>query len=203
MQDQRPSSASVTVLRVLFILPPNITCPPPVLPQHVILPQYVHLSQLTSLCQSAQVHGGCKKLQHTTRFFWCVSLYGVPTNGAQLHNVRWTDTCMSLAKNPSSSVLSRVCFSRTSSLLCLLQWNVPSRVCLSLLPVSTSGKPSFTCLFQQNTIQNKWLQRTLKFPLEGLTGKRTKRRDTGWRGQKWEANKGWVLSDCVYKYDMP
>ena len=43
----KPSSASVTVHRVLFIPPPNITCPPCVLPQHVCL------SQLTSLCQSA------------------------------------------------------------------------------------------------------------------------------------------------------
>ena len=68
--------------------------------------------------------------------FWCISLYGVLTNAAQLHNVRWTNTGVMLAKNPSLRVLSHTNFSRTSSLLCLLQWNVLSRVCLSLSPMS-------------------------------------------------------------------
>ena len=75
-------------------------------------------------------------------------------NAAKLRNVRRTDTCPLLAKNPSSRVLSCACFSRTSSLLCLLQLNVPSRVCLSLSPVSTSRKHSFTYLPQQNTTQH-------------------------------------------------
>ena len=34
-----------------------------------VLPQHVCLSQLISLCQSVQVHGSSKKLQHTTRSF--------------------------------------------------------------------------------------------------------------------------------------
>ena len=84
-----------------------------------VLPQHVSLSQLTSLCQSARVCGSSEK--HTARslFFWFVSLYGVPTNGVQLSNVRWTNTCLSLRKTPSSRVLSRACFSRTSFHLCL------------------------------------------------------------------------------------
>ena len=90
---------------------------------------------------------------------WWVSFYEVPTNGAQLHNVRWTNTCVLLAKSPSSRVLSHACFSRTSSLLCLLQLNIPSWVCLSLSSVSTSGKHCFTCLPQQNTIQHSWLSK--------------------------------------------
>lgn len=55
--------------------------------------------------------------------FLCVSLYGVPTNAAQLHSVRWTNTRMSLAKNPyhvsfhelasAEHPLSCVCFSET------------------------------------------------------------------------------------------
>ena len=59
--------------------------------------------------------------QHTflVSFSLCISLYGVPTNAAQLHNVRWTNTCVLLAKNPSSFCvlalakhpLSCVCFS--------------------------------------------------------------------------------------------
>ena len=56
--------------------------------------------------------------------FWCISLYGVLTNAAQLCNVRQTNTCMLLAKNPSSRVLSCACFSRTSFHLCLLQQNI-------------------------------------------------------------------------------
>jgi hypothetical protein len=74
--------------------------------------------------------------------FWCISLYGVLTNGAQLCNVRQTNTCMPLAKNPSL-VLSCACFSRTSFLLCLLQPDVPSQVCLSL---------SHLCALQENTL---------------------------------------------------
>ena len=44
---------------------------------------------------------------------------GVPTKADQLCNVRQTNTCVLLAKNPSSRVPSHTCFSRTSSLLCL------------------------------------------------------------------------------------
>jgi hypothetical protein len=83
---------------------------------------------------------------HQQKHFRCVCLYGVPANAAQLHNVRQTNICVSLAKTRSSHVLSCACFSRTSSLLCLLQPNVPS-------PVSTSGKHFFTRLPQQNTIR--------------------------------------------------
>jgi hypothetical protein len=153
----KPSSTSITVHSVLFILSPNTTCPPQVWPQHV------SLSQLTSLCQSTRVPESGKKPQHTTKRCWWISLYGALTNGAQLRSVRWTGTCMSLAKNPSSHVLSHACFIRTCYLLCLLQQNVSSQVCLGLLPVSTSGKCSFTCLPQQNTMT---FQRTLKFPLQ-------------------------------------
>jgi hypothetical protein len=72
--------------------------------------------------------------------FGAISLYGSSTNATQLHNVRQTNTCMLLAKNLLSHVLSCACFSRISTLLCLLQQNVPSRVCLSLSPVSTLMK---------------------------------------------------------------
>ena len=71
---------------------------------------------------------------------------------------------MSLAQNSSPHVLSCACFSRASPLLCLLQWNVLSRVCLTLSSMSTSAKHSFTCLPQQNSIQLAF-QRVLKFPL--------------------------------------
>jgi hypothetical protein len=98
--------------------------------------------------------------------FWLISLYGVLTNVAQLYNVRQTNTCTSLSKNPSSRVLSHACFTKTLFLMCLLQLNVPSQVCLSLSPVSTSAKHSLTCLSQQNTIQLT-SQRMLKFPFQG------------------------------------
>jgi hypothetical protein len=61
----------------------------------------------------------------------------IPSNAAQPRNVRQTNTCTLLVKNPSS----RVCFSRTSSLRCLLQWSLPSGACLSL---------SHLCPLQQN-----------------------------------------------------
>lgn len=99
--------------------------------------------------KSAEVARNCSTLSEG---FWCISHYGIQTNATQLCNVRQTNTHVLLAKNPSSCVLSRTCFSRTSSLLCLFQQNVPSLVCLCLSPVTTWGKHSFMCLPQQNTI---------------------------------------------------
>ena len=80
-------------------------------------------------------------------YFWCVSLYGVPTNAAHLQNGRQSNTCVLLKKNPSSRVLSCACF----------------------IPVSASAKHSFLCLPQQNIIQPT-CQRTLKFPLQPSSG---------------------------------
>jgi hypothetical protein len=48
----KPSSACITVHQVLFILPPNITWSPQLLPRHLSCLSTC-LSQLTSLCQSA------------------------------------------------------------------------------------------------------------------------------------------------------
>ena len=95
----KPSSVSGHSVES-YLYPLNITCPPRAFPRH---------------CASNQgVCGSSKKLQHNTH----VSLCGVLTNAAQLHNVRQTNTCMSLAKSPSSRVLPHACFSRTSFLLC-------------------------------------------------------------------------------------
>ena len=142
--ESKPSSASVTVHRVFFIFSPNITCPPHALPQHV------HLSQLTSL----PISPSPQKWQETAarhQKLLGAFLYGVLTNAVQLRNVRQTITCVLLAKHPSLYVLSRACFSRTSFLLCLFLRNLPSRVCLSLLPVSTKV-PS--CVFPSKTPSN-------------------------------------------------
>jgi hypothetical protein len=91
----------------------------------VVLPQQVH--PISPSLQKWE-----ETAAHHQRSFWCVSLYGVPTNAAPCYNVRQSNSCVLLVKNPSSRVLSHACFSRTSSLLCLLQQNVPSRVGLSL-----------------------------------------------------------------------
>ena len=86
-----------------------------------------------------------RKWQEATRTppesFWCISLYGVMTNGAQLGNVRWTNPCMCLEKNPLSCIFSYAWFSKASFHLCLLQ--------TTLLP----------CLFQQNTVYHNWLSK--------------------------------------------
>jgi hypothetical protein len=69
-----------------------------------------------------------KRQEAATRSLWCVSFYGVLTNGAQWHNERRTNTCVLLAKNSSPCVLSHACFRNILS------------------PVSASGKHSFMCL---------------------------------------------------------
>ena len=123
----KPSSVSGHSVES-YLYPLNITCPPRAFPRH---------------CASNQgVCGSSKKLQHNTH----VSLCGVLTNAAQLHNARQINTCVSPGKNPSSRVLSCACFSRTSSLQCLLQRKVPSQVSESFTPMSTLRKrPSCVC----------------------------------------------------------
>ena len=106
----------------------------------------MHLSQLTSLCQSAQVLGSCKKLQHTTRFLMHCSLWG-PGKCSSTMQCKADQYMCVVSRNPSSSVLSCACFSRnpfscvcsSSSFfpefplvffsLCPLQGNLPSQVC--------------------------------------------------------------------------
>ena len=85
---------------------------------------------------------------------WRVSLYEATTSWTQQCNVRWTNTCVLLARNsegrakqtnapastvggvvfiyiPSLWVFSHVCYGKTSFHLCLLQQNILSDVCLS------------------------------------------------------------------------
>ena len=74
----------------------------------------LHLSPIYTLQTSCVTHVPC--------FSTCnQSVHGVPTNAAQLHSARQTNTCVLSAKNPSPLVLSHVHFSRISSLNCLLQ----------------------------------------------------------------------------------
>jgi hypothetical protein len=121
-----------------------------------------HTSCLSCQHSANQPRSGRQEATLPPELFWCVSLCGVPTSGTQLHNVRRTNTCISLAKNPSSRVLSCAWFSRISYHLCLLQWNIPSRVCFSkqsfhvYLPqentpscVCPNKTPSGTIIFQR------------------------------------------------------
>jgi hypothetical protein len=128
-----------------------------------VLPQHVSLSSKTP-CESVSADitlptgPSPQKWQEAEapEVFWSISLYGVLTNASQLRNVRWTNSCLSLTKNPPSHVISHACFSRTSSLLCLLSFsrNVPSRVCLleTSFHLCQLQDNSFMCLPQQNTI---------------------------------------------------
>ena len=128
---------------------------PQVLTQHVslLVKLQVSLSQLISLCQSgphsAEVARSCSITQKVfCLFVWWVSLYGVPTDAAQLHNVRWTNTCVSLAKNLYMS-----------------------------FHVFALAKHPFTCVHFRKTLLHVFVlakhhptqltfQRTLKFPIQ-------------------------------------
>lgn len=77
-------------------------------------------------------------------------LDGAQTDAAQPHSVKRTSTYVLSGKNLSSRVLSRACFSRTSSPVSASA-NVPSPVYLSLSPLSTLTERSFTCLPTINT----------------------------------------------------
>ena len=118
-----------------------------------VLPQHMHLPQLTSLCpdhpESTEASRNCTPPEG---FFWffgfflCISVYGVPTNGAHLHNVRLANTCVQLVKNPLC-VFSCACFCRLSFRLFLLQLNVPSHFCPSKTPSNTTDFPKNSLSF--------------------------------------------------------
>ena len=120
----KPSSASATVRQVLFS------------------PSIDHVSSTCLASAQSPVSAGItlpispspwkhqEAAAHHQKFFGAFLSMASWQNTAQLHNVKLTSTCMLLSKNPSSGI--RTCFSRTSSLLCQLQQNVSSGVCLSL-----------------------------------------------------------------------
>ena len=119
---------SVTVHSVLFILPPNIMCPP----HHLSCLSTWSVSPDITLPISLSLRKQEETTAHHKKVFLCVSHYRILKHEAQLHNVRWTNTCLSLVeKNPLSRVLSHACFSRTSFYLRLLQENTPSCFCPS------------------------------------------------------------------------
>jgi hypothetical protein len=94
-----------------YLYPPNLTCPPWFLPQHLsCLSPCISLSWHHSESEEAG-----RNWNTPEEICWCISLYGTPTSAAQLHNVRQTNSCVFLVKNPSSCVLSHVCFSRILS----------------------------------------------------------------------------------------
>ena len=120
----KTSSVSVTLWSPIYTLQ---TSPVFHMPCLSMGPVSAHASNQP---QSLEVATNCSTPSEVflMSFFPMASL----TNAAQLHSVRQTNTCASLAKHLPSHVLSQACFSRISSLLCLLQQNVPSQVCLRL-----------------------------------------------------------------------
>ena len=71
----KPSSASVTVPQILFILPPNITCLSQVLPHHrSCLSMWVCLRRhhSTNQPESAEV---ARNYSTSPEVFWCISLW--------------------------------------------------------------------------------------------------------------------------------
>jgi hypothetical protein len=130
----------------------------------------VHLSQLTSLPTSPSLLKQQETAVHYQKIFGCISLYGVTINAAQLHNVRHIDTCMSLANNPLSHVLSCACFSRISLScicfsktflhesalafhLCPLQINVSLCVCPSKTQSNSLSKELLNFHFRVRSLQ--------------------------------------------------
>ena len=146
----KPSSVSITVYKVL-LKSLQISC----VLQGSCLSMCVFTDITLSISPSLRKQQ--EMLAHHQKFFWCVSLYGVPTHVTQLHSVRQTNTCVSLVKNPSSYVLSRACFSRTSSFLCLLQLNVPSCVCPSKTPSNRLSKEHFKFPLQKPVVSGWWV----------------------------------------------
>jgi hypothetical protein len=66
----KTSSTFITFHQVLFILPPNITCPPQVC---------LSWHHSTNQPESTEVARNCSVS------FWCISFYGVTTNSSAMH----------------------------------------------------------------------------------------------------------------------
>jgi hypothetical protein len=95
----KPSSAPFTVHWVLFIsLQTSHVLHGSCLSRCICL----HWHHSANQPESAEAVRNCST---SPEGFCCLSLYGVLANGAQLCNVRCTNTCLSLAKNPSSHVI--------------------------------------------------------------------------------------------------
>jgi hypothetical protein len=109
--------------------------------ESVLANLHVGLSQQASLPISLSPQKQQEATSTPSEVFWCVSLYGVRTNGAQLCNVRCTNTCVLLSKNPSSHVLSYACFSKISFHSCPPQENTSSHFCPSKTPSDTTDFP--------------------------------------------------------------
>ena len=75
---------------------------------------------------------------------WCISLHGIPTSAAQLHSVKQTNVCLSLAENP----LTCVCFS-------LMSLHEEALV----FPLSPLQENTSSCLCPSKTLSN-----TMDFP---------------------------------------
>ena len=83
-----------------------------------ILPQHRSCFSILPISSSPWNHQ--QTAIHQQKLFG-ISLCGILTNAAQLCIVRQKNTCMPLANNLSSGVLSHAHFIRTSYFLCLLQ----------------------------------------------------------------------------------
>ena len=111
--------------------------------------------------ESEEAATNCSTAPEVFRY---VYFYRVLTNAAQLRNVRQTNACVLLAKSPSSCVLSCASFSRTFFYFCLLQLNIPSRICLSLSPVSLQeNTPSCLCPSKTPPSTNDFPKNPLSF----------------------------------------
>ena len=104
----KPSSVSIILWSPIYTL--QTSC---------ALRQYVSCSAHVSNHSESEEAGN--KLQHTTRSFLVCFFLWSPDKWSSTIHVRLTNTCVSLAKNLSSHVLSCAYFSRTSFYLCLLQ----------------------------------------------------------------------------------
>jgi hypothetical protein len=125
-EDVRPTSVAQLAVPASQAL--SITPQSPIYTLQTSRVLHVPGTSCLSMYIQTGILGSGNKLQYTTRSFFGVFLFGVPTSAAQLHSVRQTNTCVLLAKILSSHVHSYACFSRTSS------------------PVSALGKHSLVSL---------------------------------------------------------
>jgi hypothetical protein len=102
-----------------YLYSPNIMSPPWVLSVHLSVSADITLPILLSPRKRQEAEADHQEC------FGGFSLWSPDKRSSTVH-VKQADACVLLAKHPSSCVLSHACFSRKSSLLCLLQQNIPS-----------------------------------------------------------------------------
>jgi hypothetical protein len=123
----------------LFILSPNIKCPPQVSPKHV------RLSQLTSLRQSSRVQGVTRNCNMPPKGFLVRFSLWSPNKQSSITQCK-VDQYVCVVREEAFIACPLSLFALAGHPFSCVYFSKTSQVCLSPSPAPSSMRHSFTCL---------------------------------------------------------